>query len=72
MVAAIKHHTDVPVCVGFGISTPDQAAMVAAAADGVIVGSAIVKQVELNTQDPGRAVVDFTKPLIDAVKSVKA
>jgi tryptophan synthase alpha chain len=72
MVAAIKQHTDVPVCVGFGISTPDQAAMVAAAADGVIVGSAIVKQVELHTQDPVRAVVDFTKPLIDAVKSVKA
>lgn len=71
MVASIKQHTDVPVCVGFGISTPDQAAMVASAADGVIVGSAIVKQVELNLQDPARAVVDFTKPLIDAVKSVK-
>ncbi|MCX6845535.1 MAG: tryptophan synthase subunit alpha [Verrucomicrobia bacterium] len=72
MVADIKQHTDVPVCVGFGISTPDQAAMVASAADGVIVGSAIVKQVELNLQDPARAVMDFTKPLIDAVKSVKA
>lgn len=72
IVAAIKQHTDVPVCVGFGISTPDQAAMVASAADGVIVGSAIVKQVELNTQDPARAVTDFTKPLIKAVKLVKA
>lgn len=72
MVASIKHHTEVPVCVGFGISTPEQAAMVAAAADGVIVGSAIVKQVELNTQDPVRAVRDFTKPLIDAVRSVRA
>jgi tryptophan synthase alpha chain len=72
MVTAIKHHTDVPVCVGFGISTPEQAAMVASAADGVIVGSAIVKQVELNLQDPARAVMDFTKPLIDAVKSVQA
>jgi tryptophan synthase alpha chain len=72
IVAAIKQHTDVPVCVGFGISTPDQAAMVASAADGVIVGSAIVKQVELNTQDPARAVTDFTKPLIEAVKLVKA
>lgn len=72
MVAKIQQHTEVPVCVGFGISTPDQAAMVAAAADGVIVGSAIVKQVEINAQDPVRAVVDFTKPLIDAVKSVKS
>jgi tryptophan synthase alpha chain len=67
-VASIKAHTDVPVCVGFGISTPEQAAMVAAAADGVIVGSAIVKQVELNQANPAQAVRDFTAPLIAAVK----
>ncbi len=43
----IKAITDKPVCVGFGISTPDQAAQVAmGGADGVIVGSAIVKLVE--------------------------
>ena len=57
-----------PVCVGFGISTPEQAAMVAAAADGVIVGSAIVKQVELHPDHPAEAVRDFTAPLIAAVK----
>ena len=69
LVASIKAHTDVPVCVGFGISTPEQAAMVASAADGVIVGSAIVKQVELNLENPAQAVRDFTAPLIAAVKS---
>jgi tryptophan synthase alpha chain len=69
LVASIKAHTDVPVCVGFGISTPEQAEMVASAADGVIVGSAIVKQVELNQQDPAQAVRDFTAPLIAAVKN---
>ena len=68
-VASIKAHTDVPVCVGFGISTPEQAALVAAAADGVIVGSAIVKQVELNQANPAQAVRDFTAPLIAAVKA---
>jgi tryptophan synthase alpha chain len=68
LVASIKAHTDVPVCVGFGISTPDQAAMVAAAADGVIVGSAIVKQVELHSLDPAAAVRAFTAPLIAATK----
>lgn len=68
LVASIQSHTDVPVCVGFGISTPEQAAMVAAAADGVIVGSAIVKQVELHPDHPARAVRDFTAPLIAAVK----
>lgn len=69
LVASIKQHTEVPVCVGFGISTPEQAAMVAAAADGVIVGSAIVKQVELNQDRPSQAVRDFTAPLIAAVKA---
>jgi tryptophan synthase alpha chain len=67
-VSSIKAHTDVPVCVGFGISTPEQAAMVAQAADGVIVGSAIVKQVELNPHNPAQAVREFTAPLIAAVK----
>jgi tryptophan synthase alpha chain len=69
LVSSIRQHTGVPVCVGFGISTPEQAAMVAAAADGVIVGSAIVKQVELHPDDPVPAVREFAEPLIAAVKN---
>ncbi len=69
LVASVKQHTDVPVCVGFGITTPDQAAMVAHAADGVIVGSALVKQVQLHPTDAVRAIVDFAKPLIEATHS---
>lgn len=68
-VASIKAHTKVPVCVGFGITTPDQAALVAEAADGVIVGSAIVKQVELHPGNAAQAVRDFAAPLIAATKS---
>ncbi len=68
LVASIQAHTTVPVCVGFGISTPEQAAMVAAIADGVIVGSAIVKQIELHPSHPAEAVRVFTAPLIAAVK----
>ncbi len=50
----IKQVTDKPVSVGFGISTPDQAAQVAHwGADGVIVGSALVKIVEENSLTPG-------------------
>jgi tryptophan synthase alpha chain len=67
-VAAIKAHTDVPVCVGFGISNPEQAALVAKSADGIIVGSAIVKQVELNPENPAEAVRKFTLPLIQAIR----
>jgi len=68
IVAKIKASTATPVCVGFGITTPDQAAMVAKAADGVIVGSAIVKQVELHPDRAAEAVRDFVTPLIAATK----
>lgn len=43
-VSRIRAHTTLPVAVGFGVGTPEQAAQVAAVADGVIVGSAIVKR----------------------------
>lgn len=68
-VAKIKQHTDTPVCVGFGITKPEQAAMVAKASDGVIVGSAIVKQIELNPDRAAEAVREFVTPLIEATKS---
>jgi tryptophan synthase alpha chain len=41
-VARIKRHTDLPVCVGFGIRTPDAAAEIARHADGAVVGSALI------------------------------
>lgn len=43
-VARVKAHTDLPVAVGFGISTPQQATAVARIADGVVVGSALVRR----------------------------
>ena len=46
IVASIREVTDVPAAVGFGISTPEQAVKMAAASDGAIVGSAIVKIIE--------------------------
>ncbi len=69
-VARITAHTDTPVCVGFGITTPEQAAMVAKAGDGVIVGSAIVKQIELHPDRAAEAVRDLVTPLIAATKSL--
>jgi tryptophan synthase alpha chain len=45
LVARVREHTSVPVCVGFGIGTPDQARIVSALADGVIVGTACVKTI---------------------------
>lgn len=70
VVTRIKNYTDTPVCVGFGISTPEQAAAVADVADGIIVGSAIVKIVENNAEDPKVAekVGEFVKTLVGAIR----
>ena len=50
-VAAIRKHTTLPVVVGFGISTRDQVRQVAANADGVVVGSALVNVIKANLGD---------------------
>jgi tryptophan synthase alpha chain len=51
-VAAIKRGTGIPVCIGFGISSPEQAAAAAAAGDGAVVGSHLVKLIERHGADP--------------------
>lgn len=70
MVATIKSHTDKPVAVGFGISKPAQAREVARYADGVVVGSAIVRLIgELgDSPDTVLQVGVFVKSLADATK----
>lgn len=71
-VAEIRTHTTTPVAVGFGISTPAQAAEVAGFAEGVIVGSAIVRMVgELGDSDemPSK-VADFVRSLTAATKGL--
>jgi len=50
-VAAIRKHTDLPVVVGFGISSRDQVRQVAQAADGVVVGSALVNVIKAGLND---------------------
>ena len=64
--------TAAPVCVGFGISTPEQAREVALGADGVVVGSAIVKVIQTwgGTASAQAELAAFVKPLVEAVKSV--
>ena len=51
-VAQIRQHSTAPVCVGFGISTPEQAALAAAAGDGAIVGSHLVRLIEQYGSSP--------------------
>ena len=70
-MAEIRKITKTPICVGFGITTPEQAAQVAGYADGVIVGSAIVKRIQENANDPNVAekMREFVAPLIEATHS---
>jgi tryptophan synthase alpha chain len=61
LVKKLKKLTDVPVCVGFGISSPEHAAEVAkAGADGVIIGSKIVGIIEENLKSPKNCVNKIT------------
>lgn len=66
----LRERTDVPILVGFGISGPEQAAEVARVADGVIVGSAVVRQIELaeQTEEKVTAVEQFVAEIVAACR----
>ena len=72
-VAALKHGSDIPVCIGFGISTPEQAAAAAVAGDGAVVGSHLVKLVEAHGSSPDlvRLVAARAGELAAAVHAVR-
>lgn len=67
MVKLVKEVKDIPCAIGFGISSPEQAARMARAADGVIVGSAIVKIIEEHGKHCVPHVVDFVKSMKNAL-----
>ena len=69
-VRHIKQFTDKPVCVGFGISTPQQVKEIGSAADGVIVGSAIVKCIDAHhgKRDLVKHVARYVSTLVKALR----
>jgi len=71
-VAKIRAHTTLPVAVGFGVSTPEQAKTVASVADAVVVGSAVVNQIARHGRSKHlvKRVGEFAKLLAEAVKSI--
>ena len=72
LVMKLKKLTDVPVCVGFGISSSEHAAAVAkAGADGVIIGSRIVSLIEQNLDDKNAAVTAVSEFLAGVVSALK-
>jgi len=66
LVARVREHTNAPVCVGFGIGTPEQARAVGAIADGVIVGSACVKAIG-ESRTPVETAKTFARNFADAL-----
>ena len=70
MVKIVRENTDVPCAVGFGISTPEQAAAMASLSDGAIVGSAIVKLIGQYGEAAAEPAAVFIRTLADAVHSL--
>ena len=77
-VERIRRHTKLPIGVGFGIKTPEQAAAVARHADAAVVGSAIVDRVKAGLDDNGKAKADlvpgvfaYVRTLADGVRGVR-
>ena len=70
-VARLKAATDLPIAVGFGVRTPEQAAAIARVADGVVVGSALVEVVAKHGKDAAGPVREATRALADAVHSAR-
>lgn len=69
MVKLVKQSKqDIPCAVGFGISSPESAAKMAAVSDGVIVGSAIVKIIAANGKNSAKPVGEFVKSIVDAIR----
>lgn len=68
ILSVVKESTDVPAAVGFGINTKEQAAEIAQIADGVIVGSAIVKLIEKYGENAGDYLYDYVKGMKEAMK----
>ena len=70
LIQSLKAHTTVPICVGFGVSSPEHGRQLAqAGADGVIVGSAVVNIIEKNLGQPETAKAELAA-FIKAMKAV--
>ena len=70
MVSEIRKHTDIPIAVGFGISTPEQAKKYSAVADGIIVGSAIVRIIRQYGEKAKHAVGEYITGMKQSISNL--
>ncbi|MBQ6452119.1 MAG: tryptophan synthase subunit alpha [Solobacterium sp.] len=68
IVDTIRQNTDIPCAIGFGISTPEQARQMADTADGVIVGSAIVRLLEQYGKDAPAYIGEYVRSMKDSIR----
>jgi tryptophan synthase alpha chain len=69
-VKRLKRHTDLPIAVGFGVKNAENAAQIAATADGVVVGSALVEALKASLDPQGRATADSVGAVTALVSSI--
>ena len=69
-VVRLKNHTDLPICVGFGVKTAEQARTIAKNADGVVVGSALVSAIEKSLDKKGKATAKTPKAVHSLVADI--
>ena len=70
LIQLVREHTSVPVCVGFGISTPEQAREVGRMADGAIVGTTCVKMIG-SSENPVEAAKQLAAEFRNALKEAR-
>ena len=68
IVGTVRQNTDIPCAIGFGISTPEQAAKMAGISDGAIVGSAIVRLIGEHGKDAPEYVGEYVKRMKEALR----
>jgi tryptophan synthase alpha chain len=68
-VARVRRRTSLPLCVGFGISTPEQAKRVAQIADGVIVGSRLIQLLDGHSTDELKDFIGGLRSALDSIKN---
>ncbi len=69
-IPRIRAHTDLPIAIGFGVRTPEQAAEAARIADGAVVASALIETLAASLDEQGRAKPDTVRRVLDQVRAL--
>lgn len=71
-IPRIRRHTDLPICIGFGVRTPEQAGHASRVADGAVVASALIETLARSLDGEGRARPDTARRVLDQVRELAA